>query len=413
MEIIVIGNGVAGEAACSAICSRGKGVKCTLISQEPYLFYSPSILARYISKEIKRSKVFLKSLKDYKKQNIKLLLNHRVERIDPFRKTLFLNGREVMYDKLILATGSHPIVPSIEGIEKKGVRAFKSLRDADYLFKARGEKAIIIGSGPVGIELAVALRKRNWEVCLVEVMEWILPNQLSEKGSFIIRRIMESHGIEVLTGEKVLAIEGRSHVKGVVTSRTGRHQGDIVVLATGMQPSIEIARQAGIEIGESGGIRTNDEMETNINDIYACGDCVEAKDPFTLKPKLSLLWPQAERQGRVAGCNSLGEHQSVRWMPDVINLDVFGTFIGAIGESGRSSVHAGAEMLEVCDQQYFHCLSILGGTLLGAQFIGDYEGIGIFVSLIGKNYQEICRKIKYEEDIAGFYWYYSARTFFL
>src|SRR4030042_5412236 len=107
IEIVVIGNGVAGEAACSAIRSRTREIKITLISEDSYPFYSPCILPKYISREVKRSELFLKGLSDYEKEGIHLLLGHRVERIDSLRKLVFLSGQEIPYDKLILATGSH------------------------------------------------------------------------------------------------------------------------------------------------------------------------------------------------------------------------------------------------------------------------------------------------------------------
>lgn len=412
MEVVVIGNGVAGEAACSAIRSRTQDVKITLISEDSYPFYSPCILPQYISKEVKRSELFLKSLSDYEKEGINLLLGHKVERVDPLGKLVFLSGQEIAYDKLVLATGSRPIIPAIEGVQKRGVRVLKSLRDADRLIRAQGIKAIIVGSGPIGVELAVALRKRNWEVCLIEILDWILPNQFDEKGSSIVRNILKTQGIEVLTGERVLSVEGKTYVNAVVTSKTGRHEVDMVIFTVGMRPSIELAQEVGVEIGELGGIRVNEEMETSIKDIYACGDCVEGKDPFTLRPKLSLLWPNAERQGTVAGCNSIGEHRSIRWVPDVINLDVFGTFAGAIGQPARLMDQTEVQVLEVEGKEHYHCLIISEGKVVGAQFVGDYEGIGILLPILGRSYAEICQKIKDEENIARFPWYYSARNFF-
>jgi NADH oxidase (H2O2-forming) len=412
LEIVIIGNGVAGNTACSAIRSRTNKVKVTLLSDEPYPFYSPCLLTHYISKEVKRSQVFLKSLKDYEKGGINVLLGYRVGRIDPTRKKVFLPGRELTYDKLILATGSKAIIPPIEGVNKKGVMVLKSLKDADRLFRDKAKKAIIVGSGPIGVGLAVALRKRNWDVCLIEVLDWILPNLFDEKGSSMVREILEKEGIEVLTGERVLAIKGGTYVNEVVSSGIGRKEANIVVFAVGMQPSTELARQAGIEIGELGGICTNDEMETSIKDIYACGDCVESKDLFTQKSKLSLLWSHAERQGTVVGCNVIGEHRSIRWMCDVINLDIFGTFAGAIGQPARIMDATKTEALEKKGMRHYHSLVISEGRVVGSQFIGDYEGMGVLFPLMGKNYEEIYRQIKNEEVTVPLPWYFSARDFF-
>lgn len=412
MEIVVIGNGIAGNAACSAIRSRNEDVKITLISEEPHPFYSPCILTSYISKEVKRSKVFLKGFRDYEKEGISLFLGHAVERIYPSEKKVFLAGQELTYDKLILASGSRPIIPPIEGVQKRGVSVLKSLTDADYLFRIQGKKVIIVGAGPIGIELAVALRKRGCEVCLIEVFDSILPTIFDEKGSSILRKILERHGVEVLTGERVLAIKGKAYANGVVTSRIGEKEADRVVLTAGMRPSTELARQAGIKIGELGGIRTNDKMETSIKDIYACGDCVQGKDPFSPKPKLSLLWPHAARQGMVAGCNSIGKPRSVHWMADVINLNIFGTFAGAIGYPARVMGRAKTEILEKEGRRHYHCMVISEKRLVGVQSIWSYEGMGVLFSLMGRNYQEICRLINNNEDKVPFPWYHSARNYF-
>ena len=414
MKIVVIGNGIAGNAACSAICARSKGndVKLTLVSDEPYPLYSPCIFTHYISKDIKRSDVFLKSLTDYSREGINVLLGYQVQKIDPVNKKILLQGQELTYDRLILATGSRPSIPPTEGVQKRGVRVLKSLRDADYLFRAKGKNVAIIGSGPIGVELAIALRKRNWDVCLIEALDWILPNVFDEKASSMVRRILERHKIEVLTGEKVVAIKGKARVDGVLTSDTRRRETDLVVFATGMQPSSELARGAGIEIGELGGIRTNEQMETSIKDIYACGDCVEGKDPFMLNPKLSLLWPQTVREGTVAGCNSIGEYRSIHWMADVVNLNIFGTFVGAMGQPADGVVHPKAEVLEKEGKQYYHRLVISEGRMVGAQFIGDYEGIGGLLPLIGRNYEDIRQQIRNGEGANPFLWYYSAGFFF-
>lgn len=412
MEVVVIGNGVAGEAACSAIRSRSGEIKITVISEDTYPFYSPCILNQYISQEMKRSKLFLKGLKDYEKDAINLMLGQRVQHFDPFRKLVSLSAQEITYDKLILATGSHPIVPPIDGVKTKGVKVLKSLRDADGIFRDKGSKVIVIGSGPIGVEVAVALRKRNRKVCLIEALDWILPNQFDEKGSCIVRNILERNGVEVLTGDRVLSIEGKGHVSGVVTSRAGRYEADMVVLSVGMRPSVELARQAGIEIGELGGILTNDKMETNIKDVYACGDCVQGKDPFTLRQKLSLLWPHAERQGTVAGYNCIGEHHSVGWAPDVVNLNIFGTFVGAMGQPARILDNGRTEVLEDAGKEKYHRFIISDGKWAGAQFIGDHEGMGILLPFMGRSYTESYQKIMGEAEIARFPWYYPARRLF-
>jgi len=411
VEVVVIGNGVAGETVCAAIRRRTNEIGLTLISEEPFALYSRCVLSHYISKEIKRSEIFLKSPRDYEKENIHSILGRKVERIDPSGKRLFFQDQEVTYDKLILATGARPIVPSIDGIQKKGIRVFKSLKDADRILRVKGRKVVVIGSGLIGVQLAIALCKTGWKVCLVEVLDWILPNLFDEKASSIVQRILEGKGIEVFTGTKVLGIEGKVRVDGIVTDKTGELDADMVVLAVGMRPNVDIAQEAGIKIGELGGILTNDRMETNIPDIFACGDCVEGEDPLLSSPKLSLLWPQAKRQGHVAASNSIGGDCSIHWTPDAVTLDVFGTFAGAIGLPARMMRRSDVEIIEAEKSQCYHSLVILNGRLAGAQFIGNHEGMGIFFSLIGRDCEGIFKKVRHDEDLVQYPWYYSINHF--
>jgi NAD(P)H-nitrite reductase large subunit len=185
----------------------------------------------------------------------------------------------------------------------------------------------------------------------------------------------------------------------------------MVVLAVGMRPNVDIAQEAGIQTGELGGILTNDRMETNIPDIFACGDCVEGEDPLLSSPKLSLLWPQAKRQGNVAACNSIGSNCSIQWTPDAVNMDVFGTFAGAIGLPARMMRRSDVEILEAEKSQCYHSLVVSNGRLAGAQFIGNHEGMGIFFPLIGKDFEGILRRVRNDENLVQFPWYYFINNF--
>jgi len=140
---------------------------------------------------------------------------------------------------------------------------------------------VIIGSGFIGLEAAIALKKRNWDVSVIELLDWILPRVLDEKPSLLIRSILENHGVKVFTQERVTRITGNNKGKTVVTDKR-EIDCDIVIGAAGMKPNIELSRQAGLKIGELGGIWTNEQMLTSVDNIYACGDCIQARDQPTL-----------------------------------------------------------------------------------------------------------------------------------
>ena len=411
-KIVIIGNGAAGNAACSAIRLRSQEAQITLISDEPEPFYSPCIFAAYISKEIDRERIYLKKLGDYEQEGVHTLLGQRVDQIDPPRKRIHYSGGEISYDKLILALGSQPIVPAIPGMPKENIRVLKRLNDADYLLRVQGKKMAVIGSGPIGVELAVAFRKRNWEVHLIEICEWIMPNLFDQTGALLIQALLENQGIRILTSEEVLAIEGRNSAEKIITRHHGGIDVDLVVLGTGMQPSTELARNAGFKIGTLGGVLTNDRMETDVKDVFACGDCVEMADPVSRETRLNLLWPHAERQGKIAGYNCLGGERKYPAMSSAVNLDIFGKCVGAIGQPARVLGGHRVEVWEKRRKGDYHCLVVADGQLAGAQVIGDPEGVGLLFSEMGQNYKAIQQKVNNREGKSQFYWHYPALRFF-
>lgn len=160
LGIVIVGNGAAGNSAASAIRRVSKGTSITMIAQEPHPQYSACVLSkRYISGEMMKGEVFLKHFEDYSKENIEILLDQKVYEIDSGKKSVMLGNRSIRYDKLIIATGSRPVVPRIEGVNNKKVFTLKSLKDAEAIFNCPGEKVVVVGAGPIGVEASISLKK--------------------------------------------------------------------------------------------------------------------------------------------------------------------------------------------------------------------------------------------------------------
>jgi len=292
MSVVILGNGVAANAAASAITASGRDLPITMVSAEAHPHYSACVLPHYLSGEIARERVFLKTAADYAREGISTLFGHRAVAIDIGERRLLLEDRSLRYDKLILASGSKPAVPPIEGVDKEGVFTFKSLADADALASYGGETAVVVGSGPIGIEASIALKKRGWRVFLVELLDWILPRVFDREPAAMLQEILEREQIEVLTGERVVRILGEGRVSGVATARR-EIACDLVLMVAGMVPEVELARRAGLEVGGLGGLATDEHLLTTGADIYACGDCIEARDVVSGERTLSLLWHNA------------------------------------------------------------------------------------------------------------------------
>ena len=161
MKVVAIGNGVAGNTAVSIIRQFESHADITIISEEVYPEYCACALPQYLAGELKRVKVFLRTKKDYSREGIKTIFGRKVTQVSPESKEVFLGNKSLTYDKLIIATGSKPIIPPIKGVNLDGVFSLKSLGDADQICRYLGRRAGVVGSGPVGVETSVALNKKG------------------------------------------------------------------------------------------------------------------------------------------------------------------------------------------------------------------------------------------------------------
>ena len=304
MKFVIIGNGIAGVSAAHTIRTIDSDASVTIVSDEAEPAYSACVLPHYVGGEIGRDKVIIKNFSEYSGDGIGLLSSQRVTDIDVEGKRVILENGSLGYDKLIVAAGSRPVTPPSIRVEKDGVFTFKSLADANKIARWQGRSAVIVGSGPIGLEAGMALKRRGYQVVVVELLDHILPKAFDAYPARLIKQILEENGIRVLDGERLVEVLGTKAVSGIATDKR-TIACDTVVLAMGMKPR-GISLFDNIKTGENGGISVNDRMETSLTGIYACGDCVDARDLITGRDVNSMLWHNARRQGEVAGCNAGG-----------------------------------------------------------------------------------------------------------
>ncbi len=376
MKVIVIGNGIAGNTASATIRRLDRQADLTIISEEAYPHYSACALPRYLAGELKRRNLFLRSKRDYSREGIKIVLGQKVIHISLEKKKIFLDSKSLAYDKLIIATGSQPIMPPIAGINLNGVFAFKLLDDADQIRRTTAQTAVIVGSGPIGVEAGIALSKRGAKVYVIELLDRIMPRIFDERPSSLLRDTLEQHGIRVLTGESVTRIVGSSKVEGIVTSKR-QIECDLVIVAVGMKPNTELAQQTGVNIGRLMGISVSRQMMTNRDDIYACGDCVETEDRVTGNSTQSLLWHNAREQGQVAGNNCCGVPKTYYGSINITSLDIFGTHAVSVGSiEAESRQQEQVEVTERSGINGYQRLILSQGRLIGIQAIGNTQDTG-------------------------------------
>jgi NAD(P)H-nitrite reductase large subunit len=198
-RFVVLGNGIAGVSAAQAMRRLDREASITIISEEPHPTYSACVLPDYLSGEISRERVFVRGFPDYSRENIHLITSERAIALDPDRKRILLHAESVAYDKLIVATGSKPMIPPIHGTNRKGVFTFKSIEDGDSICRWEGHTAVVIGSGPIGVEVSLSLKKRGYRVFLIELLDRILPQVFDEYPACLIRDALKSIDIDVGT----------------------------------------------------------------------------------------------------------------------------------------------------------------------------------------------------------------------
>jgi NADPH-dependent 2,4-dienoyl-CoA reductase/sulfur reductase-like enzyme/rhodanese-related sulfurtransferase len=284
-HLVIIGGLATGMKTAAKASREDKNLKITVFQEEDFISYARCALPMYISGLIKnKNELIIKTPEEINQNpNIDVKTQHRVTRINTTDKTvevlnLITNDTFIYpYDDLVIATGSRPIIPDIEGVDSKNVFVLKTLEDADKIKTAakKAKNAVIIGTGFIGVELAEALKLLNLNVSMISESPHILLNY-DEDVAIHIEKFLRDKGIQVHSGEKIIKLESDydGNVKKVISDKKV-YDADIVLLAKGTQPVVDIVRDAGIEIGQTGAIKVNEFFETTMKNIYAGGDCIE------------------------------------------------------------------------------------------------------------------------------------------
>lgn len=380
-SILIIGNGAAGNSAADAIRRADPDVSIIMVAREELPEYSACALPDYLSGWISREQLFVKQWRDYRQSNISMLGGRDVVRIDTGQKRLVTNREEIRYDRLILATGSRPIIPPVPGHDLSGNFAVKTVADIEAIMVHRPKRVVVVGSGNIGIEMAEALHKQDCRVILVEMMDQILPRLFDREPADRILEILAAQGIEVLTGARLVAVNGRNSVEEAVAGERVLAC-DTIVWAAGMRQNVEIAREAGIQTGELGGIKVDAFLQTSCSGIYACGDCIESIDMLTGRPALSLLWPNAKRQGAVAGLNSIGHQVAYEGAVSLVVEEIFGVPVASLGLTAQALVGELVRLLEGESHERYWRLLLVDDQIMGMQVIGETSGLGAVMAMM-------------------------------
>jgi len=376
MRYAVIGGSAAAVSAVEAIRSVDKLSPIDLFSDEKTPLFSRVLLPYYVAEELSKPLLNFRSADFFEENDITAHMGTRVQEINPESKTLMPDGgKSYEYDKLLLATGGNAIIPKIPGVDKEGISTLKTMQDAEKIFNFKGDRAVVIGAGSIGVESCISMMRRGVRVTLLEQLGHVLPTVFDDEAAAIIRSVIEEMGIEVITGERAVEFTGNGKVQSVVTS-TGEIECDNVILSVGVRPAVELAEKAGIEIGMMGGIKTDSNMMTSFGDIYAAGDVCETFDIARNTPFVNAIWPMAVEQGRIAGLNMVGRDTAYAGS---VRMNSIGNFIGIPAMSmGVTRSEECSYVDEDCHFQEikrrtkstYKKLILKNGCIVGAIFIG-------------------------------------------
>ncbi|MFX1476905.1 MAG: NAD(P)/FAD-dependent oxidoreductase, partial [Promethearchaeota archaeon] len=284
MKIVIIGNNVSGTFTAQNLRFLSEDVEIEMVTLEKYPYYSRVKLPELISEKVTIDDLIVFNEDWYKDKKIHLSLNTRVNEINTKTKTIEINGNNspISYDKLVLALGSTPNVPPIKNAvemkhNKKGVFTLRSIDDAleikDFISNKNTKKAIVIGGGLLGLELANQINNSNLDTTVVEFFPQLLPKQLDTECSEMLKDEIESRGIKVVLNATTEEILGNGIVSGIKLKGGEKIGADIVLIQAGIRPRIQLAKNA--QLATNRGIIVNEFLETSEKDVYAVGDCIE------------------------------------------------------------------------------------------------------------------------------------------
>ena len=380
IKLVIVG-GVAGGASTATRARRlNEEAKIILFERGEFISYANCGLPYYIGREIShRDHLLVTTPKMLENRfNIDVRTFSEVTSIDRFNKKVTVkdhvrNENYVEnYDKLVLCPGGRPIKPPIEGIDLDTVFTLWTIPDSDrikaFIDRNKPRSAVVIGGGFIGIEMAENLLANGLEVSLVEMLDQVIPPLDVEMASIVHQHIVKS-GCHLHLSDAVRSLRKRDGRTVVITGSGIEILCDLVILSIGVQPNHELAKEAGLELGYRGGIRTDEHMQTSDPDIYAAGDVVEVSDFISSKPTMIPLAGPANKQGRIVANNIFGMRSVYRGTQGSAVIKVFDMTVALTGNNEKSLERDEIPYLVSYTQSFSHAFYYPGAEMMNVKLI--------------------------------------------
>lgn len=373
MNYVIIGNSAAAIGCVSGIGTIDKESQITLISDEPHFTYSRPLISYWLKGKVTDEKMYYRNSDFYEKNNCNAILGKKVIKIDSAAKLVILeDDSTIKYDKLLVATGSSPFIPPVEGLNAASntftFMKWDSVKGVKVAVK-KASKVVIMGAGLIGLKAAEGLHEICEDITVVDMADRILPSILDKKGADFVQRHIEKHQIKFILNDAAQAVTNNS-----VSLKSGQTLDyDVLIVAVGVRPNTELVKNAGGNVNR--GIVTDNRQQTSLKDIYSAGDCTESFDICTEQNKILALLPNAYMQGEIAGINMAGgDKEFDTAMP-----------MNAIGFFGLHMITAGSmegDCVEAIDENNYKKMFFADNLLKGYILIGEISRAGIYTSLI-------------------------------
>ena len=377
MKTVIMGAGPAGITVAETLRRYDKAADMTMISSEPFPPYAPPAMIEYYLTG--REVHFWKGKKIADLLGLDYRSGTRVEEVLPVQRTIRLdNGETLVYDRLVIATGSSLYAP-VPGSDMPGVCNFKSMSAAEELIKRvrkdQAKSALIIGAGFIGVEIGLLLRDLGVEVTQIEMADRVMPRMLDTETAQIVLDQMTARGIQVRLNTEAKAVLGEEQAEAVEVEGGESLAFDLFIAATGVKPNIQCIEGSGIET--DWGVMVDDHLRTTAPDVYAAGDVAETRDRITGERYVHAIFPNAVAQGRVVAKNILGLDVSYEGADNMNSLKHLGLPVIAAG------VMEGEE-LRLKRDGVLRKLYLQDDRIVGFRLTGDLSSAGIYRTLMNK-----------------------------
>ncbi|OIQ12969.1 NAD(P)/FAD-dependent oxidoreductase [Neomoorella thermoacetica] len=375
MNYVLIGNSVAAVNAVAGIREYDREGDITIVSAENYYAYGRPLISYWLEQRVNEKNLPYRPETFFARNKVRVLLGRRAVRLDPEARQVFLdNGESLPYDRLLLATGGRPFLPSINGLTPENHYTFMTYDDARRLEKAAspGREAVILGAGPTGLKAMESLVRRGVKVTLVELADRIWAPALDPEAASMVAGFLQDRGVNIYLNDTLDGVRRGDNGRLDLELKSGRRlAADILVVAIGVRPNVELLQDLpGATINR--GVVVGADLSTGLPGVYAAGDVVAGNPP---------LLPHAAIQGKIAGRNMAGGRETYKPLPPYNALGILGLHIISIGLSAAGE---GYEILQEADPaaRVYRKLVLQDNRLVGGLLINKIDRAGIYRYLI-------------------------------